>query len=81
MSDTTKILLPVLITVTITAVVGYMLYQKYKPTVDALNTSNKLLGEIEAPIIGIENWLGSVFGSAHTNGNNPDQAGTTAMLP
>lgn len=68
-------LIPVVISLTVFSVVGYFLYQKYKPTIGALNAGNTVLGDIEAPFIGIESWLQNEFGSNNGNGSN----GTPSM--
>lgn len=68
---------PALITLAVTGVVGYMLYKKYAPTIGMIDTSNSIIGAVEAPFIGLEDWFASAFRS---NASGNGYAGTSAMF-
>lgn len=74
--------IPSLITLGITALVGYALYQKYKPTVDAVNATNSVIGAGENAVKGFEDWFSNLFGNMNGNGiaATPNYTSTTPAL-
>lgn len=58
---------PVLITLSITAIAGYVFYKKYAPTIGAVNAGNDLLGFGEKAFVGAEDFLLSLFPALNGN--------------